>query len=141
MPFVGRGEIGQGVGENDFELLRSQRCPGRKGPGGKVGIVRGKVKPVQRNRIGAGIVEFEPGNPLAEAVGEAGQILGLQLVDPERRKGGQRPADGVRSARSAEGGGHDRCGRSDCAAGNAGILEAHRKRRGRGVGALEVPEA
>ena len=53
-------------------------------------VIVGQIKSVQGNVVGAGIVKFQPGSALAGAVGDAGQIVGLQFIDPQRREGRQR---------------------------------------------------
>src|ERR1039457_4724328 len=86
-------------------------------------------------------LEFHPGGALAGAVGDAGQIFGLHLIEPKRWKGGQRRADRIWSAGSGRG--DVRChagwGGGEGSAGKAGTGEPDRQRPA--IGALEIPKA
>src|SRR5207249_5654042 len=50
----------------------------------------------------AGIVEFDPGIVFTKVVDRAGEIVGLQLVQPERIVSGERRGHGVGGARREE---------------------------------------
>ena len=84
MPFPGAGLIGFAIGPDQPEFPRIDECAGRESPLGEgIGVPVGQKDPVQGDNIGARIVEFNPGIVLAKAVGRAGDIVGLHLVEPE----------------------------------------------------------
>ncbi len=63
------------IGPNDLELAGIDRRARRKGPLRKVGVVVRQIVSLQAQLVRAGVVEFDPGIPLAEAVGRPTQIL------------------------------------------------------------------
>src|SRR5207249_57250 len=67
VPFGASGLIGVAVGENDFELAGIDDETARERPLRKIEIIIGQVKIVEADRVGVGIVKFEPRATLSGA--------------------------------------------------------------------------
>ena len=91
------------VGENNLELTRSDHGIGWKAPLSEVGIGNGQAEVAERNQIGGRVVKLQPATALAGAVGNPGQIVGLQLIQPKWRERWQAGGDRVGRCRAARG--------------------------------------
>ena len=80
MQFIWAGKRDLAVCENNLELTRSDDRVGGKGPLSEVGIGNGQAEVAERNQISGWVVKLQPAAALAGAVGNPGQIVGLQLI-------------------------------------------------------------
>ena len=137
--FVGGREIDLAVGEDDFEPAGVDDGAAWESPLCEVGVVVGQIEAAEGNDIGGGIEQFDPADMLAGAVGDAGNVIGLQLVDPQWREGNQGGQDAVAGAGCALGQG--RKGRRGGVDGGGVYGGGQTECQGTPIGALEVPKA
>src|ERR1035437_7607983 len=103
MQFTEAGKRRLAVCENNLELTRSDDGIVGKGPLSEVGIGNGQAEIAEGHWIGGWVVKLQPATALAGAVGNPGQIVGLQLIQPKWR--GRRQAGGDRVGRGRAAGG------------------------------------
>src|SRR5262249_15642525 len=80
---VAGSDVGLAVGEDDFKLTGIDDCTSRHGPGGEVCVSFGDVKVRERDDVGGGVIKLKPAGALTQMVGNAGQVVGLQFVQPK----------------------------------------------------------
>src|SRR5216684_1317013 len=106
MQLVGSGQARLPISENHLEFPRTNQAAGRESPLSKVGVGVGQVKAIQRDCICAGIVQLKPASALAEVVGNAAEVIGLDLIKPqgwERSQHGSIAVKGSWGCRSEHG--------------------------------------
>ena len=144
MEFVGRGEVGRAVSEDYFELAGIDEGIGGEGPLSQVRVVVGQEQPSQRDGVGGGVINFQPGGGLPRPVGDAVEMERFHLVEPQWREGGQGGKNGIGGPRGRAG--QDR-GRADFQVGQTVNLAAGGRAPGQAnqqlipAGARQVPVA
>ena len=79
------------VAEDQKELSRPDTTTRREGPTGQVRVGVGEVKPVERDGLGAAVVEFDPGVGLTVIVDDPGELVRPNRSQPDSLRCQGRP--------------------------------------------------